>query len=357
MVRARPLKVALLGCGVVGSEVTRIMRTHADDLAARVGAPLELVGIAVRRPGRVREGVPEELAAAMLPEGPDDDVAILIARVDPPTAEESLSRRLEPESSAVANARHLVTRYLADRAVPSGVVTEAAEAMAEARFGLKAATVTPEGKDDVGSPNRILREAIGGKVIIRTGRRIPGVNPVAGLHHAVSVVRMAVGDAYGAEQWREGEAGSVEEVALRTERITRDVCRAVAEFEIFLRSGHEVGEHQRGLVRWHRRDHQLQTGEHVAVGELPRGQPPAAAVLPAHQPVFGDAVSDAAAVHPDALRGLVDRQRGVPQHGLLGHGARPLVGLGLLERVHVQPGFGEGGAFGFGEVRGWIRLR
>ena len=42
-------------------------------------------------------------------------------------------------------------------------------------LGLKAATVTPEGRDDVGSPNRILREEIGGKVIVRTGRRIPGV--------------------------------------------------------------------------------------------------------------------------------------------------------------------------------------
>ena len=49
--------------------------------------------------------------------------------------------------------------------------------MREAGFGIKAATITPEGKDDVGSPNRILREAIDGKVIIRTGRRIPGVTP------------------------------------------------------------------------------------------------------------------------------------------------------------------------------------
>ncbi len=114
------------------------------------------------------------------------------------------------------------------RETDNGVVTEAAEAMADARFGLKAATVTPEGKDDVGSPNRILREAIGGKVIIRTGRRIPGVNPVAGLHHAVSVVRMAVGDAYGAEQWREEADG--DEYALRTEKISRSVCKAVAEY-------------------------------------------------------------------------------------------------------------------------------
>ena len=47
-------------------------------------------------------------------------------------------------------------------------------------FGIKAATITPEGKDDVGSPNRILREGIDGKVIIRTGRRIPGVMPFGG---------------------------------------------------------------------------------------------------------------------------------------------------------------------------------
>src|SRR5215212_4651058 len=49
------------------------------------------------------------------------------------------------------------------------VVTAAAEAMRGARFGIKAATITPEGKDDVGSPHRLLREAIDGKVIIRTG--------------------------------------------------------------------------------------------------------------------------------------------------------------------------------------------
>src|SRR5712691_2887463 len=107
------------------------------------------------------------------------------------------------------------------------VVVEAAAAMREAGFGIKAATVTPEGADDVGSPNRILREELDGKVIIRTGRRIPGVTPVAGVHFPIAVVRMAVGDAYGAEQWREDEDG--DEVAYRTERISRAVCRAVAE--------------------------------------------------------------------------------------------------------------------------------
>jgi isocitrate/isopropylmalate dehydrogenase len=108
------------------------------------------------------------------------------------------------------------------------VVTAAAEALVAARFGLKAATITPEGADDVGSPNRIVREAIDGKVIIRTGRRIPGVTPVAGVHYPIAVVRMAVGDAYGAEQWREEQDG--DEIAFRTERISRSVCRAVSEY-------------------------------------------------------------------------------------------------------------------------------
>jgi isocitrate/isopropylmalate dehydrogenase len=108
------------------------------------------------------------------------------------------------------------------------VVHEAARAIAQHGLGLKAATVTPEGRDDVGSPNRILREEIGGKVIVRTGRRIPGVLPVGGVHSPISVVRMAVGDAYGAKEWREGSGDS--EVAFRTERIERRICRAVAEF-------------------------------------------------------------------------------------------------------------------------------
>jgi homoserine dehydrogenase len=52
------VKVALLGCGTVGSEVVRLLHEQADDLTARVGAPLELVGIAVRRLGRDRGSLP-----------------------------------------------------------------------------------------------------------------------------------------------------------------------------------------------------------------------------------------------------------------------------------------------------------
>ncbi len=116
------------------------------------------------------------------------------------------------------------------RATDNEIVHEAARAMKEAGLGIKAATITPEGKDDVGSPNRILREEVDGKVIIRTGRRIPGVTPVAGVHFPISVVRMAVEDAYGAKQWREGEEGAGDEVAYRTEKVTRSTCRQVAEY-------------------------------------------------------------------------------------------------------------------------------
>src|SRR3990172_7839958 len=114
------------------------------------------------------------------------------------------------------------------RATRNDVVYEAAHAIREHGLGLKAATITPEGKDDIGSPNRILREEIGGQGIVRTGRRIPGVVPLGGVHSPISVVRMAVGDAYGATEWREGSGES--EVAYRTERIERRICRAVAEF-------------------------------------------------------------------------------------------------------------------------------
>ena len=47
------------------------------------------------------------------------------------------------------------------RATQNRVVYEAAAAIRETGYGLKAATITPEGADDVGSPNRILREEIG----------------------------------------------------------------------------------------------------------------------------------------------------------------------------------------------------
>ncbi len=51
---AEPLRVALLGCGVVGTEVARLLNQHGSELAARTGAGLQIVGVAVRRLGRDR---------------------------------------------------------------------------------------------------------------------------------------------------------------------------------------------------------------------------------------------------------------------------------------------------------------
>lgn len=114
------------------------------------------------------------------------------------------------------------------RTTSNQIVYDAAQAMVRHRFGLKAATITPEQSGDVGSPNALLRKAVDGKVIVRTGRKLPRVRPVAGIHTPISVVRMAQGDAYGAKEWREGEGES--EVAHRTETISRSICRFVAEY-------------------------------------------------------------------------------------------------------------------------------
>ncbi len=132
------------------------------------------------------------------------------------------------------------------RATSNQVVVEAAEAMRTAGLGLKAATITPEGKDDVGSPNRLLRELVDGRVIVRTGRRLPGVAPIAAISDPIAVVRMAVDDAYGAREWREGAGDG--EVAFRTERIVRSTCRAVAEYAF--RTASAMGARVYGGPKW-----------------------------------------------------------------------------------------------------------
>lgn len=135
------------------------------------------------------------------------------------------------------------------RETSNAVVDEAAQAMSRSGLGIKAATVTPEGKDDVGSPNRLLREGIDGKVIIRTGRRIPGVTPpLGGVAYPISVVRMAVGDAYGAEQWRETVDDGGDEIAYRTEKISRSTCRATAEYAF--RTASTMGAKVYGGPKW-----------------------------------------------------------------------------------------------------------
>lgn len=84
----RPLKVAVLGCGSVGSQVVRLLEEQADDLAARTGAPVELVGVAVRRLDSAREVVvPPHLltndAHALVTRGDVDVVVEVIGGIEP----------------------------------------------------------------------------------------------------------------------------------------------------------------------------------------------------------------------------------------------------------------------------------
>src|SRR5579884_3899683 len=167
---------------------------------ANLARPMELRAIAVLEGDQTGQELLEEALRVLAPD-------VVDLQLDLPRFDLSLGNR---------------------RATGNQVVHEAAAAVREHGLGLKAATVTPETRGDVGSPSRILREEIGGKVIVRTGRRLPGVVPFGGVHAPISVVRMAVGDAYGAKEWREDVDG--DEAAYRTERIERSVCRAVAEF-------------------------------------------------------------------------------------------------------------------------------
>src|SRR5437764_3764031 len=84
----RPLRVALLGCGVVGSEVVRLLHAHERDLAQRIGAPLELAGIAVRRPNRERDlpvdnGIYTSDAASLVARADVDIVIEVIGGIEP----------------------------------------------------------------------------------------------------------------------------------------------------------------------------------------------------------------------------------------------------------------------------------
>jgi homoserine dehydrogenase len=85
---SQPVRIALLGCGGVGSEVYRLLGQQAADLAARIGAPLEVAGVAVRRPSRVR-AVPVDPAlltgdAMALAIRPDVDIVVeVIGGIEP----------------------------------------------------------------------------------------------------------------------------------------------------------------------------------------------------------------------------------------------------------------------------------
>ncbi len=98
-----PLRVALLGAGVVGSQVARLLSEQAGDLAARAGGPIEIAGIAVRRPEIGRGGLDPTLvtgSAADLVRRPDVHIVVeLIGGIEP--ARSLLLAALEAGKSVV----------------------------------------------------------------------------------------------------------------------------------------------------------------------------------------------------------------------------------------------------------------
>lgn len=171
---------------------------------------------ALQQAGRsVRSGMPASLTVAVL--HGDQTGEELLA--------ESLRLMTEELLSVPVTLEHFDLSLDMRRDTRNGIVADAAAAIRRLGLGIKAATITPETAGDVGSPNRLLREGIDGKVIVRAGRKLPGIPTVAGVQHPISVVRMATGDAYGAEEWRDEHTGE----AFRTERITDVSCAAVAE--------------------------------------------------------------------------------------------------------------------------------
>ncbi|GAA3665883.1 homoserine dehydrogenase [Nocardioides ginsengisoli] len=118
-----PLKVAVLGCGSVGSQVVRLLGEQADDLAARVGARVELVGVAVRRLDAPREvDVPADLLTT--------DAAALVAREDVDVVIEVIGG-IEPARtlilSALENGASVVTANKALLAEDGPTLFQAAE--------------------------------------------------------------------------------------------------------------------------------------------------------------------------------------------------------------------------------------
>src|SRR5919112_256037 len=119
----RTLKVAVLGCGAVGSQVVRLLSEQRDDLAARIGAPIELVGVAVRRLEASREiEVPDGLLTT--------DAESLVARDDVDLVVEVIGG-IEPARSlilaALENGASVVTANKALLAEDGPTLYEAAE--------------------------------------------------------------------------------------------------------------------------------------------------------------------------------------------------------------------------------------
>ncbi|OBJ41040.1 homoserine dehydrogenase [Mycolicibacterium mucogenicum] len=117
----KPIGVAVLGLGNVGTEVVRIIENSADDLAARIGAPLELRGVGVRKVAKGR-GVPVDMLT--------DDIEALVSRDDVDIVIE-LMGPVEPARKAIMAAleqgKSVVTANKALMAQSTGELAQAAE--------------------------------------------------------------------------------------------------------------------------------------------------------------------------------------------------------------------------------------
>src|ERR1700743_3047098 len=129
------LRVALLGCGVVGTQVARLLAGQADDLAERTGARLELVGIGVRRLAPPRLGADPALLtpdAMGRPPRPDVDIVIeVIGGIEPARA--LLMAAMESGKSVVTANKALLAEHgeqihAASRAFSTDLYYEAAVA-------------------------------------------------------------------------------------------------------------------------------------------------------------------------------------------------------------------------------------
>ncbi|MGE5675852.1 MAG: isocitrate/isopropylmalate family dehydrogenase [Mycobacterium leprae] len=173
------------------------------------------------------------------------------------------------------------------------VVYEAAKAIRESGYGLKAATVTPEAKGDVGSPNAILRREVDGTVILRTGRPLPGVPTIGGISAPIAVVRMATEDAYDAREWSEGDGDETK--VFRTTHLSLKNCRAAAEFSFLLAA--KMNAQVFGASKY--------------------------TISPVYEALFKQALDEAAARHPEISYDpvLIDSAYAL----LFGRASRPLV--------------------------------
>ncbi len=143
----QPLRVAVLGCGSVGSQVVRLLQEQAGDLAARVGARVELVGVAVRRLDAPREvDVPADLLttdAAGLVRGDVDLVVEVIGGIEPARSlilaalENGASVKPAPEVSILSRMKLVVPLTM-----PSTRVTRspASDSRSGRRIGIAPAT-------------------------------------------------------------------------------------------------------------------------------------------------------------------------------------------------------------------------